>query len=125
MLKFRLLTTLFAISLLLQTAVVFAKVNNEADAINILMLRINKSQVYAPWLISECSSIFTETTTAKYFEFSLHEKHGGNCEGDPNTAPVIDRFRVLKANKTILWYYVVNDEYLPFKELIKFRKLKK
>lgn len=120
----RLLTTVFAFVLFTQTSIVDAKVSSEANAINILMQRINKSQVYAPWLKLGCSSVFTEAKTAKFFEFSLHENHTENCKGDPNTSPVIDRFRVSRINNTILWYDVVNDEYLPFKALIENRKSK-
>ena len=125
MLRLRLLTNLFAIVLLVLTTFAYAKVSNEADAINVLMHRINKSQVYAAWLKQGCFTVFTETTTAKFYEFALHEAHGGNCEGDPNTSPVIDRFRVSRVSNTILWYNLPNDEYLPFKALIKNRKSKK
>ena len=125
MLNLRLLTSIFAFSLFVQTSMVYAKVSNEADATNRLMHRINQSQVYAPWLKLECISVYTETKTSKFYEFALHEKHGDSCDGDPNTYPVIDRFRVSRISNSILWYDLPNDEYLPFKALIKNRKLKK
>ena len=121
----RLFINLFAFVLLTQTSVVYAKIRSEADAIDILMHRINKSQVYAPWLKSGCSTVFTETKTTKFYDFAIHENHTGNCEGDPNTSPVIDRFRVSRINNSILWYDVVNDKYFPFKALIEYRKSKK
>ena len=121
----RISISLFAFALFAQTSIVYAKVSNEADATNRLMHRINKSQVYAPWLKLECISVYTETKTSKFYEFALHEKHGDNCDGDPNSYPVIDRFRVSRISNSILWYDVVNDKYLPFKALIEYRKSKK
>ncbi len=125
MLNLRLLTSIFAFALFAQTSMVYAKITSEADAVNVLMQRINKSQVYAPWLKPGCSAVFTETKTAKFYEFAIHENHTENCKGDPNTSPVIDRFRVSRINNTVLWYDVMNDKYLPFKALIENRKSKK
>ena len=121
----RLFISLFASALFMQTSIVYAKVSNEADATNRLMQRINKSQVYAVWLKQECFTVFTQTKAAKFYEFALHEKYGGNCKGDPSTSPVVDRFRVSRISNSILWYDVVNDEYLPFNALIEFRKSKR
>ncbi len=121
----RLLTTAFAIVLFAQAPIVNAKISSEPNAISMLMQRVNKSQVYAPWLKPGCSAVITEAKTAQFFEFSLRENHTGNCKGDPNTSHVIDRFRVSRINNAILWYDVVSDEYLPFKALIENRKSKK
>jgi hypothetical protein len=123
--KPRFMVILFAFALFMQTAIAFAKTISEADAVIILMHRINKSQVYAPWLKPACSSVFTEAKTAKYFEFAIHENHTKNCAGDSNTSPIIDRFRVSRVNQSILWYDVVSDQYLPFKALIEYRNKKR
>jgi hypothetical protein len=123
--KLRFMISLIAFALLMQTATAFAKTISAADAVNILMHRINKSQVYAPWLKSGCSTVLTEAKTAKFYEFAIHENHAKNCAGDPNTSPVIDRFRVSRINNSILWYDVVSGQYLPFKALIEYRNKKR
>jgi hypothetical protein len=123
--KPRLMISLFAFALFMQMATAFAKTISQADAVNVLMRRIDKSQVYAPWLKSGCSTVLTEAKTAKYYELAIHENHTKNCLGDPNTSPVIDRFRVLRVNNSILWYDVVNDQYLPFKALIEYTNKKR
>jgi hypothetical protein len=123
--KPRFMIILFAFALFLQTATVFAKTISEAGAVNILMRRIDKSQVYAPWLKPACSSVFTEAKTAKYYEFAIHENHTKNCAGDTNTSPIIDRIRVSRINNSILWYDVVSAQYLPFKALIEYRNRKR
>ena len=122
MLRLCLLTGLFAFALFAQTAIVCANGSSQADAINSLLHRINNSQVYAQWLKPGCMSVSIETKTSKFYAIALHEKHGGKCEGDPNTAPVIDHFRVTRINNNILWYDIVNDQYLPFQALVKYRK---
>ena len=61
-----------------------------------------------------CLSFFTDAKTSMYFDFSIHEKHGENCPGDPGTEPTIDRFRVMRATKIILWYDIIDGEYVTY-----------
>lgn len=66
-------------------------------------------------------SFFTEERTKEYFAFEIHEKHGGKCPGDPNTAPIVDRFRVNRSTKIIQWYDPAEDEFVPYKAVLKAR----
>jgi hypothetical protein len=44
----------------------------------------------------------------------LHEKHNAKCGGDPETNPVVDRYRVRRASGEIELYDAVNDRWNPY-----------
>ena len=99
---------------------------NEADAASYLLQKINKTKVY-DWTTPKCLSFYTEDTTKQYFDISIHELHNDDCYGDPNTHPVIDRFRVYRAgdkSHNTLWHNMAIDRYLPFKKFVESRKNK-
>lgn len=60
----------------------------------------------------DCVDLFLEATTPKYFEYAVRERHGGKCGGDPEVAPIVDRFRVPKRAGKILRYDPVNDRWV-------------
>jgi hypothetical protein len=117
----RLFISLFAFALFTQTSIVYAKVSNEAEAVKNLLSKINKTQVYGRWLKPGCSKIVIESKSTDFYDMVVYEKHSGNCEGDPNTSPVIDRFRVSRKTNSVLWYDITNAQYLPFRSLIEYR----
>ncbi|MFC6841276.1 hypothetical protein [Xanthomonas theicola] len=51
--------------------------------------------------------------TPEAVDVAVREIHGGACQGDPQTAPVRDRYRVERSG-TILCYDVVNGDYVGY-----------
>jgi len=64
----------------------------------------------------------TEEKAEDYFDFAIHEKHGGGCPGDSNTSPVVDRFRVNRLTKKIQWYEPAQGELRPYGAVLKARR---
>ena len=61
-----------------------------------------------------------DTTTCRgshdhYYDIVLRENHLPGGEGDPSTAPVLDRFRV-NADGTILWFSPLPGMYIPWED---------
>ena len=120
---------LFSIILLFALLVVFPYQNvlgetqlTEQQALDILAAQIQKDKLYDSWAPNlSCLLFFTEEKTKDYFDFGIHEKHGGQCPGDPNTSPIVDRFRVDRLTKKIQWYEPTEGEYLPYKAVLKAR----
>lgn len=117
----------FTVSIVLSISFCFsnicsAKVINETEAISLLMQKIEKTEVYESWTKIECLNLITESETTTFYDFSIHEKHSESCPGDPETSPVVDRFRVFKQGQKILWYNISNDQLLPFKQFVNLRK---
>ncbi len=52
-----------------------------------------------------------------YFDITFRENHEIGGVGDPNTAPVIDRFRVYR-DGTILWFSPLPGMYIPWEDYI-------
>ncbi len=73
----------------------------------------------------DCLSFITEEITKKYFDFAIHEKHGGACPGDPDTTPIVDRFRVNRSTHKIQWLEPAEGEYLPYSAVLKVKREKK
>jgi len=46
-------------------------------------------------------------------DFAVREKHGDGCPGDPQTAPVRDRYRVERSG-AILWYDVAEGDFVGY-----------
>lgn len=53
----------------------------------------------------------------QYFDFAFRENHEPGGSGDPNTCPVIDRFRVYR-NGTIFWFSPLPGMYIPWEDYI-------
>ncbi|WOB48437.1 hypothetical protein NYR97_14330 [Xanthomonas hydrangeae] len=86
----------------------------EARALHVLEARLQSDHFYP----DNCISILSEqgdAPTPDAFEFAVHERHGNDCPGDPQTSPVRDRFRV-QADGTVLWYDVVNADFVDYAE---------
>ena len=83
----------------------------EAAALDLLVRKIKEDNVYAKRISLDCVSYDTEETTRTYFEFALREKHDAKCKGDPDTSPVIDRYRVNRASGKIELYDAPADRW--------------
>jgi hypothetical protein len=93
----------------------------KAQALNILVSRIKQDKLYDSWTTLSCLSFPIEQKTKDYIEIGIHEKHGGKCPGDPATFPIVDRFRIHRLTKEIQWLEPVEDQWLPYKALLKER----
>jgi len=69
---------MFVVLVLFGTAPVNAKNPlNEEQALNVLVTRVQKDKLYNSWITLACLSFITEEYTKRYFDFAIHEKHGG------------------------------------------------
>ena len=93
----------------------------ERQALDILVAQIQKDKLYDSWTTLSCLLFLTEEKTKDHFDFGIHEKHGGKCPGDPNTSPIVDRFRVDRLTRKIQWYEPTEGEFLPYKAVLKAR----
>lgn len=84
-------------------------------ALSILMEKLETTGYYQKRLKLTCLSFIDEKTTAHHVEFAVHEKHDGkSCAGDPNTAPLVDRFRVELKTKKIERYIAAEAMFMLF-----------
>ena len=86
----------------------------EDAALNLLLRTIKHDHVYDNRISLDCVTFETEETTRIYFQVALREKHDTKCGGDPDTAPVIDRYRIGRASGKIEWYNPTDDNYQPY-----------
>jgi hypothetical protein len=75
----------------------------EDAALTLLQRTIKHDHVYARRISLDCITYGTEETTGAYFQFVLREIHNARCGGDPQTSPVVDRYRVYRASGKIEW----------------------
>lgn len=76
-----------------------------------------------PFSVSpSCVTYVTEETTSAYVVIAVRERHDARCGGDPDTAPVIDRFRVEGPSGRILVLDVVEDEWIEYALYLKARR---
>jgi hypothetical protein len=74
---------------------------NEDAALALLDRTLKRDHVYANRISLDCITYGTEETTDAYFQFVLREKHNAKCGGDPETSPVVDRYRVYRRSGKI------------------------
>ncbi|WIH06779.1 hypothetical protein KHF85_04690 [Xanthomonas translucens pv. graminis] len=53
------------------------------------------------------------STASAAIDIAVREKHGDGCPGDPQTAPVRDRYRVERSG-AILWYDVAEGDFVGY-----------
>lgn len=87
---------------------------DEDTALNILLRTLQRDHVYEKRISLDCVTFDSEETTRIYFQVALREKHNKKCGGDPDTSPVIDRYRVNRASGKIEWYNPPNDSWQPY-----------
>ena len=83
----------------------------EDAAVNLLLRTLAHDRVYAHRISLDCVRFDTEETTIAYFQFVLREDHTGKCGGDPETSPVVDRYRVYRASGKIEWLEPVQNNW--------------
>ena len=83
----------------------------EEAAVDLLLRTIKKDHVYDKRIALNCVTLTTEETTRIYFEIALRENHTAKCGGDPDLAPVVDRYRVNRATGKIELYDAAGDQW--------------
>jgi hypothetical protein len=83
----------------------------EDAAVNILLGTLKHDNVYAKRISLDCITFDTEETTRIYVEIAVRENHTAKCGGDPETSPVIDRYRVNRASGKIELYEAAGDRW--------------
>jgi hypothetical protein len=94
----------------------------EAKAIAVLDDRLHREALYGGMVARGCAThLASPAKQTGWVDVALHEEHNAQCGGDPQTFPVLDRFRVQVATGLILWYDSASDEYQPFEQLCRSR----
>ena len=91
-----------------------AAVTSENDAIYLVRQKIKTDKLYEWNKYDECFAYIIEATTQVNYDVGVHENHQGRCGGDPNTFPIIDRFRVERATGNLMWYKFIDGEYVDY-----------
>ena len=112
--EFRLITAVIAV-VLISAAVARAGSRshplNEDAALDLLQRTLKRDRVYEKRVSLDCIAYGTEETTNTYFEFVLREIHNTKCGGDPETSPVIDRYRVYRRSSKIQQWEAAEDKW--------------
>jgi len=87
---------------------------DEDDALALLERALKRDGVYTHRISLDCVSYGTEETTASYFQFVLRENHNAKCGGDPETSPVVDRYRIYRRSGEIEWLERIEDKWQPY-----------
>lgn len=87
---------------------------SEDAALDLLYSTLKRDHVYDKRISLDCVTSSTDEITRTYYEFALHEKHNAKCGGDPETSPVVGRYRVRRASGEIELYDVANDRWTPY-----------
>jgi hypothetical protein len=87
---------------------------DENAALALLERTIKRDGVYTRRISLDCVTYSTEETTDAYFQFVLRENHTAKCGGDPETSPVVDRYRVYRASGKIKWLEAIEDNWQPY-----------
>jgi hypothetical protein len=87
---------------------------DEDAALALLERTLKHDGVYTHRISLNCVTYGTEETTDAYFQFVLSENHNAKCGGDPETNPVVDRYRVYRRSGKIKWLEPIEDNWRPY-----------
>ena len=88
---------------------------DEDAALGLLARTLKHDHAYAKRISLGCITYDTEETTDAYFQFALREKHDAKCGGDPETSPVVDRYRVYRRSAKIQQWEAAEDTWHAYK----------
>lgn len=100
------------------------KLITEQQVFNVLLEQIKKDELYKNSHDLSCLIFIAEEETGHNIDVAIHEKHDGKCPGDPNTSPIVDRFRINRTTKAIQWYDVLEAGFVPYATMLATRKNK-
>jgi hypothetical protein len=120
------MTSVFRVNALAAAAVIFilpiaapadtrSRPLNEDAAVNLLERTLKRDRVYEKRISLGCITYDTEETTDSYFQFALREKHDAKCGGDPETSPVVKRYRVHRRSGKIEQWEAASDTWHAYK----------
>src|SRR5437870_8113616 len=115
--KFRIVTAVVTALVLVSSVVLQAARSHPLDedaALALLVRTLKHDRVYAKRISLDCISYVTDETTSAYFPFVLRENHNAKCGGDPETSPVVDRYRVYRRSGKIEWLERIEDKWRPY-----------
>ena len=75
----------------------------QLDAVRLLRSKIRALGLYSE-MNDQCLIVRAEDCNSRNIDLVVQENHTNDCGGDPATAPVLDRFRVLRRSKKVEWY---------------------
>lgn len=87
---------------------------DEDRALALLESTLKHDGVYAQRISLNCVTYGVEETTGAYFQFVLRENHNAKCGGDPETSPVVDRYRVYRRSAKIEWLERIEDTWRAY-----------
>jgi hypothetical protein len=82
---------------------------DEDGALALLERTLKHDGLYTHRISLDCVTCGTEEATDTYFQFVLRENHNAKCGGDPETSPVIDRYRIYRRSGKIEWLERIED----------------
>ena len=91
-----------------------SNVLDEDGALTLLEHTLKHDGVYTHRISLDCVTYGTEETTQAYFQFVLRENRNAKCGGDPETNPVVDRYRVYRRSGKIEWLKRIEDNWRPY-----------
>ena len=87
---------------------------DEDSALALLERTLKRDRVYTNRISLDCVTYGTEEITHAYFQFVLRENHNAKCGGDPDTNPVVDRYRVNRQSGKIRWLEKIEGSWQPY-----------
>jgi hypothetical protein len=87
---------------------------DEGAALALLERTLAHDGVYTHRISLNCVTFGAEETTDTYFQFVLRENHNAKFGGDPETSPVVDRYRVFRRSGKIKWLEPSEDNWRPY-----------
>ncbi|MEO8670579.1 MAG: hypothetical protein ABI411_04630 [Tahibacter sp.] len=84
---------------------------DENGAVHRLEHVLKRDGIYKHRISLSCVGYVTEESTEDYFEFALREHHTNACGGDPQTQPVVDRYRVYRQTGKLEWLEITSGEW--------------
>jgi hypothetical protein len=87
---------------------------DEDAALGLLERTLKRDRVYTHRISLDCLNYGTAETTGAYFQFVLRENHTAKCGGDPETSPVVDRYRIYRRSGKIEWLERIEDKWQPY-----------
>ena len=116
--RFRIIIAIVTVLVLLSSVVSQAARSHPLDedgALGLLIRTLKHDHVYAKRISLGCFTYDTEETTDSYFQFALREKHDAKCGGDPETSPVVKRYRVHRRSGKIEQWEAASDTWHAYK----------
>ena len=115
--EFRLVTAFIAVILISVALAEGARSRplDEDAALALLERTLKHDHVYEKRISLGCITYDTEETTDSYFQFALREKHDAKCGGDPETSPVVKRYRVHRRSGKIEQWEAASDTWHAYK----------